>query len=199
MKIPVDLHPTLPPPPLNNSGRAPPPPPEEFLDPPLNSQGHIKVWFGLLGFNASPTARVISRFGLVYWGLPPQQQPGSYRGLVWFIGGYHLSNSQGHIEVWFGLLGVTTSATVRVISRFGLVYWGLPPQQQSGSYRGLVWFIGGYHLSNSQGHIEVWFGLLGLNTSATARVISRFGLVYWGLTPQQQPGSYRGLVWFIGA
>ena len=21
---------------------------------------------------------------------------------------------------------------------------------------------------------------------------SRFGLVYWGLTPQQQPGSYRG-------
>ena len=33
------------------------------------------------------------------------------------------------------------------------------------------------------------------------------GLVYWGLTPQQQPGSYQGsemmmmksvLVWFIG-
>ena len=45
------------------------------------------------------------------------------------------------------------------------------------------------------------FGLvyLGLNASATARVISRFGLVYWGLTPQQQPGSYLGLVWFIGA
>ena len=40
----------------------------------------------------------------------------------------------------------------------------------------------------------VWFGLLGLNSSATARVISRFGLVYWGLTTQQQPGSYQGLV-----
>ena len=25
---------------------------------------------------------------------------------------------------------------------------------------------------------------LGLNASVTARVISRFGLVYWGLTPQ---------------
>ena len=36
------------------------------------------------------------------------------------------------------------------------------------------------------------FGLLGFNASATARVISRFGLVYWGLTPQQQPGSYQG-------
>ena len=33
------------------------------------------------------------------------------------------------------------------------------------------------HLSNNQGPIEVWFGLLGLTTSATARVISRFGLV----------------------
>ena len=38
----------------------------------------------------------------------------------------------------------------------------------------------------------IWFGLLGLNASATARVRSRFGLVYWGLTPQQQPGSYQG-------
>ena len=56
--------------------------------------------------------------------------------------------------------------------RFGLVcYIGLTPQRQ--------------------GHIEVWFGLLGLNASATARVILRFGLVcYIGLTPQQQPGSY---------
>ena len=42
--------------------------------------------FGLLGFNASPTTRVISRFGLVYWGLTPHQQPGSYQGLVGFIG-----------------------------------------------------------------------------------------------------------------
>ena len=65
-----------------------------------------------------------------------------------------------------GLLGFNASATARVISRFGLVYWGLTPQ--------------------------VWFGLLGFNASATARVISRFGLVYWGLTPQQQPGSYQG-------
>ena len=45
---------------------------------------------------------------------------------------------------------------------------------------------------------QVGFGLLGLNASATARVISRFGLVYWGLTPHQQPGSYRGLIRFIG-
>ena len=40
---------------------------------------------------------VISRFGLVCYGLTPQQQPGSYRGLVWFVRAY------------------------RVISRFGLV------------------------------------------------------------------------------
>ena len=52
---------------------------------------------------------------------------------------------------------------------------------------------------NSQGHIEVWSGVLGCNVSATTRVISRFGLVWVGLvcegkTPQQQPsaGSYRG-------
>ena len=43
--------------------------------------------------------------------------------------------------------------------------------------------------------MQVWFGLLGFNASATARVISRRrndGLVYWGLTPQQQPGSHQG-------
>ena len=34
----------------------------------------------------------------------------------------------------------------------------------------------------SQGGV-VWFGLLGHGGS---------GLVYWGLTPQQQPGSYQG-------
>ena len=55
------------------------------------------------------------------------------------------------------------------------------PQQQSGSYHGLV-----------------GFGLLGFNVSATVRVISRLGLIYWGLMPQQQSGSYHGLVWFIG-
>ena len=30
-----------------------------------NSQGHINSRFGLLGFNASATVRVISRFGLL--------------------------------------------------------------------------------------------------------------------------------------
>ena len=43
-------------------------------------------------------------------------------------------------------------------SGIGLVYWGLTPQQQPGSYQGLV-----------------RFGVLGFNASATARVISRFG------------------------
>ena len=54
----------------------------------LNASATARVIsrFGLLGPNASATARVISRFGLVYWGLTPQQQPGSYQGLVWFIG-----------------------------------------------------------------------------------------------------------------
>ena len=32
----------------------------------------------LSGFNASATGRIISRFGLVYRGLMPQQQAGSY-------------------------------------------------------------------------------------------------------------------------
>ena len=45
---------------------------------------------------------------------------------------------QGHIEIWFGLLGLNASTTAWVISRFGL---------------------------------------LGLNASVTARVISRFGLL----------------------
>ena len=77
--------------------------------------------------------------GLGCQGLTPQQQPGSYRGLV-----------------WFGLSELNPSATARVIPRFGLVCQGLTPQQQPGSYRGLI-----------------WFGLSGLNPSATARIILR--------------------------
>ena len=82
----------------------------------------VRPWFGI---HSSATARVISRFGL-----------------VWFVRASHLSNNQGHIKVWFGLLGIHISATAMVTSRFGLVYWGLTPQQQPGSYQGLVWFIG---------------------------------------------------------
>ena len=39
----------------------------------------VAVWFqgASIGFKASKS---FSRFGLVYWGLTPQQQPGSYQG-----------------------------------------------------------------------------------------------------------------------
>ena len=45
--------------------------------------------------------------------------------------------ARGHIEVWFGLLGVNVSATVRVIARFGL--------------------LGPYASATARGHSEVWF------------------------------------------
>ena len=56
--------------------------------------------FGLLGFNVSATARVISRFGLL--GLNASATARVISN-VWFVRALmsHLSNSQGHIEVWF--------------------------------------------------------------------------------------------------
>ena len=82
-----------------------------------------------------------------------------------------IGNNSFQLQPGFGLLGLNASATAGVISRFGLL--GL-----NGS---------------ATARVISEFGLLELNASATVRVISRFGLL--GLiTPQQQPGSYRGLV-----
>ena len=55
------------------------------------------------------------------------------------------------------------------------------PQQQSGSYHGLVGF--GLLGLNASATVRVisrfgWVWLLGLNASATVRVISRFGWVW---------------------
>ena len=36
------------------------------------------------------------------------------------------------------------------------------------------------------------FRCIGRGVEKEARVFGRIGLVYWGLTPPQQPGSYQG-------